>query len=212
MQTSRRLPCTISYAANELAMRSGRLQGQAPAIACNGQFFAHQAFDPNLNPLDRRIDIPRRSSCARLFTKHVPRFDRLPQLQLHTFVAHTSVNRETKFGMRSEPLAIQRIAGLLQIFYNRLKVPAPQSMAVETDREDAYPSGSVLRRTARARTRPPVRAPAVAEQDSSGREAASRRRAFPPARAVLSHCPVSRVYRCRTPHDAYCRSRRRADC
>ena len=45
--------------AGALALASGfglveqHVQGQAPAIACDGQFFAHHAFYQNLNPLDR---------------------------------------------------------------------------------------------------------------------------------------------------------------
>src|SRR5262245_66219520 len=82
-------------------------------------------------------------------------------------------------------------------------------MAGGTNHEDAFPIESVSPCMALARTRLPARARAVVAPDSFEREAAFRTLAFRRDQVCRLRCPANKAYRCKTRHDAYCRSHRR---
>src|SRR5688572_19802660 len=52
METTRRLPRTVSDTTNEIAMRSRRMQRQTPPVASNGVAFTHQTSHAYLKTFD----------------------------------------------------------------------------------------------------------------------------------------------------------------
>ena len=96
MQAARRLPCPIAHAGDELADRSRGMQRHAPAVARDDVARAGHAGHLDLQPLDRGIHVPNRPSGARFFAHHMPRLERLPQLEVHAAARHGAVQRETE--------------------------------------------------------------------------------------------------------------------
>src|SRR5262245_15372746 len=122
MQTPRRLPCSISDTANEIPVRASRLQRKSSSITSHSDSLIRQSPHSYLHSLQGRVDIAGGPAGARFLTQHVPGFNRLPELQFHTFVAHAPVNGKTKFSVGSEPVTVKCISGLLQIPDNLFKI------------------------------------------------------------------------------------------
>ena len=68
-----------------------------------------------MQTLERRIDVAHGSAAARLFAQHVPRLDRLAELELHAALRHLAADRETKFKVRREPVLLERVTGIGQL-------------------------------------------------------------------------------------------------
>src|SRR5262249_14630011 len=103
VQAAWRLPCSISNAANELAVDACRLERKAAAVAGHGVTFAHQSANANLEALDRGVDESSRAARPRFFSQDVPGFDGLPQLNLDAFIGATPVNGESELEEGVEP-------------------------------------------------------------------------------------------------------------
>src|SRR5215475_14140508 len=115
VETAGRLPRTVSHSADEVAIRSGRLQGQRITITCDCHSLAREPFDPNLHPFDGRIHVTGRTARARLFAKDIPGFDCLPELHFNTVVTYSTIHGKTKFEMRRKPGFIDGITRPPQI-------------------------------------------------------------------------------------------------
>ena len=80
VQAARRLPGPVTHAGHEFALRPRRMQRHFAAVARDDVSRVGHAGHLHLQPLDRRIDVPRRVAARRLLAQHVPRLDRLAQL------------------------------------------------------------------------------------------------------------------------------------
>ena len=72
-------------------------------------------LDLDLQALDRRIDVARGPGGADLLAQHVPRLDRLAQLDGHAVVAHGAEARKAELEERVEPGRLERVAEAVQV-------------------------------------------------------------------------------------------------
>ena len=73
------------------------------------------AGDLDLQPFDGGVDEARGAGSAYFLAQHVPRFDRLPELDRDAVVADGAVAREPKLDERREPLAGERVAERIEV-------------------------------------------------------------------------------------------------
>ena len=87
VQARRRLPGAVADAGDELAVGAGRVQRHAAAVAGDDVPPFGQPLHLHLQPLDRRIDVPRRAAAGGLLAQDVPGLDGLAQLQVDAVAA-----------------------------------------------------------------------------------------------------------------------------
>src|SRR5262249_10276707 len=104
METAWRLPRAVADSAHELALGAGRLERQLHAIARDRKALGHQPANPDLEPFDRGVHVPGGTAGARLLAEHVPRFDRLPELDFDALIDDASIDRKPEFEMWREPV------------------------------------------------------------------------------------------------------------
>ena len=122
MQTARRLPCTIADAGDELADRSGRMQGNSPAVARDDVARAGQAGHLHLQPFDRGIHVPNRRSGDPFLSHHVPRLERLAQLDVHAAARDGAAEGEPELQMRREPRGLERVSAAPQVGHDVVEI------------------------------------------------------------------------------------------
>ena len=185
VQARRRLPGAVAHAGHELAVAS-RSGAAAPSGRCRSRR-AGPAVRPatlHLQPLDRRIDVAGGAAGRAFLAEHVPRLERLPQLELDAARADVAEQREAELEVRREPLGARADSRRRAAPRARPRSPAATkcgSMKRSCSSVPQRTSGAVVGR--RARTARRARAAAVAAPGSSARAAASRTPAARPARA-----------------------------
>ena len=98
------------------------MQRHAPAVARHQVPRADQPVHFHLQPLDRRIDVADRGAPAGLLAEHVPRLERLAQLQVHAGRRHRARERESEFLVRREPVRPHVVAGGAKVVEHAGKV------------------------------------------------------------------------------------------
>jgi hypothetical protein len=63
-----------------------------------------ESGNPHLQTLDRRVDVAHRAAGRTFLAHHVPRFERLAQLQLDPGVLDRAEARKAELEMRREPV------------------------------------------------------------------------------------------------------------
>ena len=106
-----------------LAIYACRNQGNASPLATQDIPLTHQAVDLDLQALHRRIDKTRCTTAPRLlFTKHIPRLKRIPQLNMN--VTHKKLAKLGKaiFIKWNIPIQVKFQVALIQIRKDILEV------------------------------------------------------------------------------------------
>src|SRR5882672_3085257 len=147
LQRQRKLP---GLEANTRHIFAGAACGgrrQAPAVARDHVPGGVKPCKLHLEPLDRRIDEARGGAGHGIFTKHVPGFERLPQLELHAAASSGTIEWKAELALRFEPHRIEAIARAAQIIEHAEKI-LPHEMAQHE---------SIMQRRAPARERTALR-------------------------------------------------------
>src|SRR5207248_11275451 len=105
----RRTPGAKAHAGDVLARCAGRMQRHAPARARDDVARVHRAAHLHFEPLERGVDVADRAAAALFLAEHVPRLDRLTQLELDAGRGDRTEQRKTEFAVRLEPLARERV-------------------------------------------------------------------------------------------------------
>ena len=84
---------------------------QPPPVAGDDVAGWIEAFDLDLQPLDRGIDKARGAAGSAFLAEHMPRLQRVPEFELDAAVVDRAVERKAEFALRLEPDRIERIAG-----------------------------------------------------------------------------------------------------
>src|SRR5688572_26587725 len=74
-----------------------------------------ETLHPHLEPLDRGIDKARGAAGDTFLAEHVPRFERVAELQFDTATGDGAIIREAEFALRFIPDRIEAIAGVAQV-------------------------------------------------------------------------------------------------
>ena len=115
LQTDRRLPRAVTHAGDAFAVRAGRMQRHAMAVAGDGEAVADEAARFYLQAFERAIHVTHRAAAAGFFAEDVPRFERGAEFDLQIALLQIADAREAKLKMRREPVVFKRITGLAQI-------------------------------------------------------------------------------------------------
>jgi hypothetical protein len=103
MERRRRLPGAIAHAGHVLAFGAGLAQRHAPPVAREHEALLGQALDLELQALDRGIDEAHRAARGRFLAEHVPRLERVAQLDLQAAAGDLADLGEAELVMRREP-------------------------------------------------------------------------------------------------------------
>jgi hypothetical protein len=114
MQTFRGVPGTEADARDKFAAGPGGMKGHGFAIAKHRVARIGKAFDLDLQPVERRIDITHRAGRPRL-TEHRPGFECLPELKIDPVLGHIPIPGKTEFKVRRKPVARERVTVVLQV-------------------------------------------------------------------------------------------------
>ncbi len=205
MEAAWRLPRAIADARHELARRAGRLQRNRAAVAGEEMARFGHAGDLDLQPFDRRIDVADRAARAGLFPEHVPRLERLAQLDVHAAPRDRPERREPELEVRCEPVGLHRIAAAAEIVEHVAEVVGHEVGQHEAVVELRAPARQRLIVGASSRSGQRARAAGVAAPGSSARAAASRTSAARRVPGGRCSSRARRACRCRTRCDACCR-------
>ena len=176
MQRGGWLPGPEAHTGHERPRSLRRLQGDEPAVAGDRVPRRREAVDPDLQPLDRRVDVAG-GRAARLLPEHVPGLDRLAQLDRDPVDVRHAEAREAELEERLEPGGVEREAVLAQVARRRRRCPRRSTRAAGSGRAARCPSARAARGTGRASSARRARARAAPARAPSAGAAASRTRA-----------------------------------
>src|SRR5580692_6830741 len=111
MQRRGRLPGTIAYSGDKFSHRSGRTQRHRPAVAGECKAIGRETGDVHLHALDRGVHIADRARCRALLAHHVPRLERLAQLDVSAEDRDITTARKSEFEMRRKPFRFELVPG-----------------------------------------------------------------------------------------------------
>ena len=109
------MPRAITHAGHAFAVRAGRVQRHAPAVAGDGEAVADESARLDLEAFERAVHVTHGAAAARFFAEHVPRFERSAEFDLDIALFQIADAREAEFEVRREPVEFERIAGIAQI-------------------------------------------------------------------------------------------------
>src|SRR5688500_10140881 len=115
MQARRRPPGAIANAADELAAPAGLHERHAPTVAADDVPFLVEPARRDLQALDRRVDIPHGAADRALLAEHVPRLERLSELDLYRTEMHGAVERKAELEVRREPARVELVARAVHV-------------------------------------------------------------------------------------------------
>ncbi len=110
MQRRRRAPRAIAHAGHVFSGDPGRCERQHTPVARDAVTLARHPGHLDLQSLDRRVDIARGAGAAHFFAQHVPRLDRLPQLDRDAVVVDGAEAGKAELDERREPFLRERVA------------------------------------------------------------------------------------------------------
>src|SRR5688572_4285225 len=115
MQAGRGLPCAVAHSAHELAGAASRHERYARAVAADDVAFLVEPAHADLQALDRRVDITHRAADSALLAEHVPRLERLAELDLDGAEAHGAVARKAELEVRREPAYVELVTRAVHV-------------------------------------------------------------------------------------------------
>src|SRR5262249_14788240 len=116
------LPRPIPDGGDELPGGSRGMEWHGAAVARHEMTRARHPGHLAWQAFDRRVDIPSRPAGAGFFAEDVPRFERLPQLEMNAPARDGPIQRKTELQMGCKPLGLDRVAGLTEIREHVVKI------------------------------------------------------------------------------------------
>src|SRR6266576_4867578 len=104
-----RLPRAIAHARDAFAVRAGRMQRHALAVAGNGEAVADEPARLDLQAFERAVHVTHRAAGRAFLAEDVPRFERGAEFDLQIALLQIADARETKLEVRREPVELERI-------------------------------------------------------------------------------------------------------